>query len=266
MNSRSAKLIYFSPTQTTKKVLEAILQGTGIAKAVHMDLTPPGAASRKPAELEGELAIIGCPVYTGRVPLDMIARLRQIKGRNTPAVIVVVYGNRAYEDALRELRDVAVEAGFRPLAAAAFIGEHSFSSTVTPVAMGRPDPEDLRKASEFGRSAREKMKQFGSSTVIVPIQVPGNLPYKERGALANIAPMTDEALCTKCGKCASACPTAAIRIEQTVITDAGTCIRCCACVKICSDEARSMQDSRIREVAERLSKNCSDRKEPEIYL
>ena len=41
----------------------------------------------------------------------------------TPAVLVVVYGNRAYDDALLELSDIATGAGFVPLAAGAFVGE-----------------------------------------------------------------------------------------------------------------------------------------------
>ena len=40
---------------------------------------------------------------------------------------MVLYGNRAYEDALLELKNTAEACGFVSLAAGAFIGEHSFS-------------------------------------------------------------------------------------------------------------------------------------------
>ena len=80
--------------------------------------------------------------------------MRRVKGDGTPAVLVVVYGNREFEDALIELRDLMVEQGFRPVAGAAFIGEHSFSNDATPIALGRPDAEDLVKARAFGEEVR----------------------------------------------------------------------------------------------------------------
>lgn len=266
MNINSAKLVYFSPTKTTRKVLEGIAQGVQIDTVEHVDLTPPDARMQKPAETRDQLAIIGSPVYGGRLPTDFVSRLRRLNGNGSSAVIVVVYGNRAFEDALLELRDVALGAGFNPVAAGAFIGEHSFSNNATPIAVGRPDREDLRKAKEFGRMIYEKLSNMRALDEMVPLQVPGNLPYKERGALSNISPVIQEMLCAKCEKCSLACPTAAITVQDTVVTDASLCIRCCACVKTCSVGARTMDDPRIRQVAEHLSMNCRERKEPETYL
>ena len=266
MNINSTKLIYFSPTGTTRKVMEAIAQAARIATVEHVDLTPPDARMQKIEEMHDELAIIGSPVYNGRLPTDAISRLQCLRGNNTPAVIVVVYGNRAYEDALLELRDLALEAGFKPVAAGAFIGEHSYSSNATPIAVGRPDVEDLRKAKEFGILIREKMRNMPALEGMPLLQVPGNFPYKERGALSNISPVTEENVCIKCEECASVCPTAAIEVRDTVVTDKGSCIRCCTCVKACSTGARTMEDPHIRQVAEQLSLNCSKRKEPETYL
>ncbi len=212
------------------------------------------------------LAVIGSPVYGGRIPIDMISRLRRLKGNGIPAAVVVLYGNRAYEDALLELRDLALETGFRPVAAGAFIGEHSYSTDRTPIAAGRPDAEDLRKATELGQLIREKMRDVRSPGEMLPIRVPGNSPYKERTSLSNISPVTQESECAKCEKCASVCPTEAISIGSTVMTNRSACIRCCACVKTCSTGARTMDDARIRQVAEQLSVNCRNRKEPETYV
>jgi len=266
MNIASTRLIYFSPTRTTRKVLEGIAQGAQFAAVEHLDLTPPDARTRNLVEVRNELAIIGSPVYNGRVPVDAVARLRRLKGNGTPAALVVVYGNRAYEDALLELRDLALEIGFKPVAASAFIGEHSYSSDAAPIAVGRPDVDDLRKAKEFGRMVRKKIRTIRVLDEMTPLQVPGNFPYKDRGGLSNIAPLTHEEVCTKCEECASACPTAAIIVRDTVVTDLSKCIRCCACVKICSTGARKMEDPRIRQVAEQLSVNCRTRKEPEMYI
>ena len=266
MNINSARLIYFSPTRTTKKVIENIAQGIQIAEVVHVDLTPPEARTKELATIRDGLAVIGFPVYAGRLPADAVERFRLLKGHDIPAVIVVVYGNRAYEDALLELRDLAVETGFRPIAAGAFIGEHSYSSDASPIAVGRPDTEDLGKAQEFGKKIREKIIHVLAFQEISPLKVPGNFPYKERSTLSNISPVTQETVCSKCGECASVCPTAAIGVGDSVVTDCGICIRCCACVKACPAGARTMAEPRIKQVAEQLSVNCRERKEPETFL
>ncbi len=56
------------------------------------------------------------------------------------AIAVVVYGNRNYDDALIELKDILESDGFKVVAGAAFIGEHSFSKTL---AKNRPDEKDM---------------------------------------------------------------------------------------------------------------------------
>jgi ferredoxin len=231
-----------------------------------VDLTPPKARIREFEEISDELAIIGSPVYNGRIPTEAIDRLQRIRGNNVPAVVVVVYGNRAYEDALLELRDLVTESGFKPIAAGSFIGEHSYSNSAMPIAAGRPDRDDLKKANQFGKTVLEKLRKMRKPSEVSPIRVPGNFPYKGRGGLSNISPVTRQTDCTKCEECAVVCPTAAITVGDTVVTDPAICIRCCACVKICSTGARIMEDPRIKQVVEQLSLNCRSRKEPEIYL
>lgn len=49
------------------------------------------------------------PLYAGRVPALAVERLKGIKTSGVKCVIVAVYGNRAYEDALVEMQDVATE-------------------------------------------------------------------------------------------------------------------------------------------------------------
>ena len=49
------------------------------------------------------------PVYAGRVPALAVERLTGIKTSGVKCVIVAIYGNRAYEDALVEMQDVATE-------------------------------------------------------------------------------------------------------------------------------------------------------------
>ena len=128
--------IYFSPTGTTRKVAEAIAKGLkapaseGSEPVVRsLDLTHRDAAEEL---LAGEtLAVLAAPVYGGHVAPEAVRRMKGIRGSGTPAVVAVVYGNRAFEHAAEELARLAEEQGFRPIAAGAFVGEHSYSTPET---------------------------------------------------------------------------------------------------------------------------------------
>lgn len=271
MDINSLVMAYFSPTKTTKRVIEAICEGIDVSKTYNLDLTKPKGADSNTSDNEiGQLVIIGAPVYSGRLPQDAVDRLRCLEGNNRPAIVVVVYGNRAYEDALLELKDLAVELGFKPIAAAAFIGEHSFSTGKTPIAVGRPDAADIIKAAEFGKDI---MRQVASAATIADLElmsdklnVPGNFPYKDRKESPPISPITIEEKCNKCGVCVQVCPTMAIYLEDSVITNAKACIRCCACIKECPTDARVMEHPKMVEIAQWLHSSCGLRKETEIYL
>ena len=267
MNIGSITLVYFSPTRTTKQIIESIAKGIKNRSITHIDLTPPIVNDQGVVEFDEELVIIGAPVYAGRIPVEAVSRLQKFKANNTPAVVVVVYGNREYEDALAELRDLALKGGFKPVAGGAFIGVHSFSTEETPIAQERPDRKDLKKALEFGEKIKAKMEGYGGSKDIPRLQVPGNYPYKERGQRSEvISPITKEEHCILCGQCAEVCPTAAITINTEVVTKQEACIYCCACVKNCPSNARIMEHPRIRKIAIWLSTNYIERREPEIFL
>lgn len=82
------------------------------------------------------LSVFGTPVIAGRVPNVLLKYLADIRGNGALGVPVVLYGNRNYDDALIELRDIMEAGGIRTIAAGAFIGEHSFSKVL---GAGRPD-------------------------------------------------------------------------------------------------------------------------------
>lgn len=263
-----ARLVFFSPTRTTRAVTLAIGQGLAAGALSEMDITlpagVPGVAIESGAE---ELTVFAAPVYAGRLPVEAVGRLRRFKGSGGPAVVVVVFGNRAYDDALLELRDLAVEQGFVPVAGAAFVGEHSFSSKEMPIAPGRPDKADLIKARSFGAAVAAKVKALESVEGFAPLAVPGNLPYRESGLSGGVAPTWLDDACVRCGLCTTVCPTGAITLEADGIhTDASRCLRCFACIRACPCDARVMEHEGVRQSAARLHANCQDRKEPEVYL
>lgn len=258
-------IIYFSPTGTTRTVVETIAQGMDAGQRNVVDLTLPRATY---PSCTSEAAIIGVPVYAGRVPELAARRLREHVCRHgRPVVLVVVYGNRAYEDALLELHDIAEELGFMPVAGAAFVGEHSFSTSDCPVAEGRPDAEDKRLALEFGRFVREKLSQAKDGLSKSRLQVPGNFPYRDGVQAVAISPDTVEENCVLCGECELICPTGAITLtSESAETDKTLCLRCCACIRTCRYAARVMLHPKIQEFGKILNEKFARRAEPEMFL
>ena len=141
-------LITFSPTHTSKHVGGAIAEGTGLGTQRAVDLT----LEEVPATTieDDELAVVTVPVYGGLVAPLALERLERVHGNGGPAVAVVVYGNRAYEKALEQLSTFLARAGFKVVAAGTFVGEHSYSTDLYPIAAGRPDGDDLLQARDFG--------------------------------------------------------------------------------------------------------------------
>ncbi|MDH6358612.1 4Fe-4S binding protein [Parabacteroides sp. PF5-9] len=258
MSKQTLHLIYFSPTHTSKKITHAIADGMQIPIQTDWDLT---YKKNDPLQLETGLAIVAVPVYGGRVSETALERLKKIKATQIPVVPIVVYGNRDYEDALFELSDTLKEQGFIPIAAGAFVGEHSFSTKEMPIAAGRPDNEDLEKARHFG----EEIKNITnlSSPYSPTLKIKGNFPYKEKGPHTPQAPETDSELCILCESCIDLCPTDAISVQDnTLFSDAGLCIKCCACVKECPENARSFETP----FRAYLHTNFATRREPELFL
>jgi len=256
----TAHLIYFSPTGTTQKTLTSIARGLDAKSVLHYDLTQPN--SHFEDVLTDGVAIVGIPVYAGRVPEVCLQRIQTITAKGLPCVLVALYGNREFEDALVELRDIAVSQGFNVIAAAAFIGEHSYSTAQSPIAAGRPNAQDLKLAEQFGRQVAAKIARGNPGTP----EIDGTVPYKERVPLGGVAPETDRERCTLCGRCEQVCPTGAIKVTDVVTTEADKCVMCCACVKICEEAARLFNHPRIAERRALLVQHCSQPKAPKVFI
>jgi len=265
MKIKKVWAVSFSPTRTSKTVVDAIASGITADDHDSLDLTYPGGTDSKTFNAD-ELVVIGIPVYGGRVAPLAARRLRALKGTNTPAVLVVLYGNREYEDALVELRDIAEEASFKSLSAAAFIGEHSFSSSQAPIASGRPDSADLSVAVSFGREVAGKIDQLQDLRDLPALSVPGTVPYKESVGSPPVTPNINLEACSRCGLCVTTCPGGAITLDVDPEIDVENCIFCCACVKTCPEEAVFIAAPPILEKRQWLHENYSARKEPELFF
>jgi len=253
-------LVYFSPTGSTQSVLRAIVRGMDI-EIVEYDVTD---YSRKDIKLHfgaEDFVLFGYPVYSGRVPETFRERLEGVKGQDSPAVLIATYGNREYEDALLEMKNLASENGFRVIGAAAVVTEHS---VIRSVAAGRPDAQDIALIAEFSAKLKRKIEEVSIKECAKELSVPGNAKYRKYRKI----PMTPVAsvACTACGLCAKKCPAGAIDARTPRMTDKGKCIGCMRCVRICPPKARRL--SKIKMLAGEcfLSGAKRVRKEPEMFL
>lgn len=248
--------IVFSPTGGTKKV-SALLTDALDGEVALVDLTDSKQDFHTVSLTQEDVAVISVPSYGGRVPAVAVKRLCMVHGNGARAVLVCVYGNRAYEDTLVELEDAAKQAGFQVIAAVAAIAEHSIARQF---AAGRPDAQDAQQLYEFARQIQAKLSAGDSTEPAVP----GNRPYKKAGG-AGMVPKPTKA-CTKCGVCAAECPVQAIDKENPKKVDEKACISCMRCISVCPHSARKVNPVMLSAASLMLKKVCSERKDCELFL
>lgn len=248
------EMYYFSPTGGTQKAGELFCNGISkVVKAVDL-----GIKDNVIEGSESDLVVVAVPVFGGRIPSVVAEKLKGLDGTGKKAVTLVVYGNRAYEDALLELNNIVGERGFRVVASAALAAQHSLSPEV---GKGRPDDQDEKAILEFAGKVLDKIAS-GSESVV---NVPGNYPYKD-GMNMPVTPMSLPS-CIQCGSCQSVCPTGAIRLENgEVITSTEQCILCMACTSACAKQARILPPPFQEQLGQMLSALISVRSENEYFL
>jgi len=255
-------LLYFSATNTTAQVVKAVADSMDKSYKEY-DIT---LQSNRECDIvfdENDMVIVGVPVYGGRVPAFLTDYFTRVKGNNTAAVFIVVYGNRNYDDALLELRHTFERNGFIGVAGGAFIGEHSFTNQV---GTARPDQNDMEIAHKFGAEIKEKLSVIKDVSNLSKLFVKGDFPYKERKPKLPMIPETNDQ-CTNCGICAKYCPIGAIDINNFSKIDAAKCISCCSCVKKCPVGAKSINHKLFKKITQGLIDNLSKvRHEPELFI
>lgn len=270
--------LYFSPTGNAEKI------GTAVAEALAhtlnwplkpVNLTLPEARETLPPFEADDLVVITMPVYAGRLPNKMAPELaRLLKGNQTPAVALVTYGNRHFDDALSELVLRLRDNGFIPIGAATMPSEHAFSQRI---ASNRPDETDLAALKAFGTRLGEKLltKTDFVHSVKDKLTVPGNMPpgpyYTPLGTDGQPAqflkakPKTHENRCTACGLCARLCPMGSI--DQQMVTEVhGICIKCQACIRHCPNEAKYFDDPAFLSHVAMLECSATKHQDPAFFV
>lgn len=255
---KNLKLLYFSPTDTTKIIVENIAAGLEM-KCEYYNITLAQNRIEIPKFEKDDLLILGLPVYGGRIPIILEEYLLKLNGNGASAIPVAIYGNRDYDDCLLEMADLLKQTNFKLESAAAFIGEHSFTKLL---ATNRPDSNDIKIAHDFGAKTK---KLIESSNINGELKIKGNFPYKERSVAKPMAP-TVNSNCTVCKICLNTCPVNAINFDKVIIADENKCIKCNSCVKKCPQNAINF-DERLDAAKTWLVDSFGDiRREPELFF
>ena len=180
--------IFFSPSGTTKKVVEILANNFEEEKSI-CDLLYFDDNKQFNQE---DLVIVAMPVFAGRIPKTANNRLSKLTGDDTKAIAIVNYGNANVDDALIELVDLLKENNFNVIAAASTVSHHSLFNGV---AIGRPDESDVEKINDFAKKCCVKLENNG----FLQAEIPGNGPYVDYATLP--FELTCNNSCTFCNVC-----------------------------------------------------------------
>ena len=273
MQFKTVWAVYYSGSGSTRRLLRGMAEAAGevlMLPVRELDYSRPEAREKSYCFTETDLVFWGSPTYAGRLPNVLLPFLRQnFSGGGAAAAAVVLYGNRSYDDALKELCEVLAADGFLPAAAAALVGEHAFAPLL---AHGRPAAADLAAAEDFARRTALALREIKRPQ---PVKVPGRepigayytplMPNGEPARFLKAKPVTDSASCTRCGLCAARCPMGSIPKEEPTVCS-GICIKCQACIRACPAGAKSFDDAAFLAHRTMLEENYIKRRENEFYL
>ena len=266
--------MYFSPTGTTEKIVQELVELLSLkfqCEKAYIDFTLPGVREEVQTFSSSDLVIFGTPVYAGRVPNVLLKYIHTVSGGEALAVPIVLFGNRNYDDALAELQSLLAEDGFLPVAAGAFVGEHSFSEIL---GAGRPDNADMEVAETFADDIYNKLCDGFRPKKGELLNVGGEYPskgyYQPRDRKGNpvdirkVKPKTSDS-CNNCKLCVKVCPMGSISFDN-VRDFTGICIKCGSCIKKCPMGAKYYDAESYLYHQHELEEEYTRRAEPSLFL
>jgi hypothetical protein len=178
--------IYYSPAGGTKKMTETLARKIGeiLDDCSPLDVSVESFdmlnAKGESAVFDDEtVAVIGMPVYVGKIPLPAAAALRNIEGNGAMTLAAVSYGGRKYGNALFELKRLAEECGFKAIGAGAFMTSYMARRGSS---RGSAPVIDGEAIMDFSKAASEKIKRLAGCEIEelkikpMPVEVSGKMP------------------------------------------------------------------------------------------
>lgn len=253
MDIKKCKVIFFSPTDTTKKILDSIVDGLGVQEVDVLNLNKYDRSKKTKIVIDSDIVVIGSPVYGGRIVNEAQDVFEKIEGRGKLVILVTVYGNISPGISIDQLYDISTRKGLKVVGMGTFIGEHSFSTEKAKVGYKRPNADDIIFAREFGKKVREKLVNDTDNidAIVKPNFIKRcicrviNKVYKvipqRSGSVVTDIPIINKDICNRCGLCIENCPMNAINNDKNLSIDKDKCIRCFRCAKKCPKGARKIK-------------------------
>ena len=166
MDIKKVTGVYFSPAGSTKTVVETTVDELARlfkAECRYISLNTPSDRAQEYQFAPDELVVFGCPGVCRSAAEQDFRRTfaRCLHGEGTPAVALVTYGGRAYDNALAEMCELLTKNNFKPAAGGAFLCRHVFSDKL---AAGRPDAADLSELRMLAQDAALKLRNGEKSS------------------------------------------------------------------------------------------------------
>jgi len=166
--------------------------------------------------------------------------------KGIPAFVLVTHGGMPGKTP-SNIANAASEKGF------VVVGCHALEApdNYPPIVAGgrpndalRPQESDMRDLDGFISGLRISLTDIAAGKRALPITVKTPMKYRlipsfsrERSKKGQGPKHVDAALCTKCGKCAKACPYFAIKLAPLPVFDEAKCMGCWACFNLCPTKA-----------------------------
>lgn len=263
--------LYFSATGNSRKV--ALTAARALSELLscpleEKDITLPQNRETSVKLTPADLAVAVLPTYAGKLPNKILPYIQtDLQGNGSPALAIVTFGNRSFDNSLAELCTTLEGNGFRLLGAAALPCRHAFTDKL---ASGRPSEKDLEEVKCFARKAAEKLLEGE----IAPLSIPGDpaAPYYipkgldgQPAKFLKAKPKTRLENCSRCGLCARLCPMGAIDLLEPALVPR-TCIKCQRCIRSCPRGAKYFDDPAFLSHVAMLEENFQEHKESSFYL
>ena len=274
---QTLQVVFFSPTKNTQKILAQIAGGMNypLATQPYIDITTRLQRKNINKKITGDIILFGVPVYIGKIPSMVLPVIAALEGNGRWMIPVAISGHVTHGECLENMIWLFRRQGFRILAAAKFIGKHSFTTSNFVLGENRPNNEDMHGAREFGKKLVEKFRESPTEIILQGVppseETKENIPERKAQTLVE-SPVHDPEKCVRCRVCYANCPVDAIDFDSFAdeqnpfVVDQDLCFRCFGCVYVCPFNALSIQLTMTTEQRDEFLQYGKENQHPEVFL